>query len=1166
MTVIGTTGTAQNEGGYCAVTGSTAGDLQKSQTDFESQRQAACRKARLYGPPKKPNGPTPVMPSSLDKTVETGIGAALTPQQPQTEGIKPKIPSAESSPPPNVVVPVTATVTTSIANAGSVAGQMHPNIAEFFRRVLPWSAAGSPGVANFHWSLPDRKGMGGEPFADLHSFLSYIPWANQHAKWIKDIYFCLSLQAETGLTASGKIKAARHANAALALKALWADVDGYKDYPSKTDALAAIHKFVQDSGIPLPTALVDSGGGWHVYWISDKPLTKAEWELYANGLWALIQKHGLKADPLTTDAARVLRVPGTYNKKQATPRLVEIKLLAPTDIDFTAVLGWLKGIAPPRAPTASLPRGNSPVILNPELFKGGPSAALRAAIPQQLDRLGDGIEEPLSLKAICRCPHYKEALKTGGKDHNQGLWMQTVLGATWIENSREVAHAMSDKHPTYDPAVCGAMFDRKMADRAKGMGWPGCQAFENAGCKLCATCKHKGIIKSPLTLAKAPANIAEPVKEAKPSGATDIKIDWSKVQRPGWLKSAADLPDDAPAKLKQIIGHTGNLRELNADLIQLGILKKGYGSWSDVTHAIAAGFKFYGKYIPEQIAEALLADLPCNRHVAKQQDKERAIERAISRSHEPKPKSNISGYWPDGVDDKTERPRKGILNTIEAIKRAGITCTWDEFRQKEYWSGHADKSFDGEISDAAVTVTRRNIRQKYRLYPDITETRDAITDACHDNKSNPVLDYFARLKWDGKPRLDKMFHTYWGADDTPLNAAVGRKVMCAIVRRAKRPGCKFDHQLVLQSPQGRKKSMFCEDLAVFPDLFTDAGDLSGTIKEQMEIIQGMQIIEFPELAGYGRATRERNKASLSRKNDRARLSYAHYATNQPRQSIPIATTNEGHYLNDPTGERRYWHVAVTFYDRDAFLADKDQLYAEAVACEPAEKLWLDTPELEAAHDAIVATVKAPHELVDMLADLQGEAWHVNGKDEERASTADIRRALGLTEADAVRSHNIGQRIADAMKTLGWTKAPDTIRCHCHKNDAPGQFCSKKDQPTTGYTRPIPAGSGPTGATGPQGAQDSTGPGPTGPTGPAGAQGYTGPWPVDPQNTPPLQPVAEAGADVGMPDEADAEMDEHIKRIRAQALELGAGNKALTQGFEKGLAHSQAAFALLKGNG
>ena len=275
---------------------------------------------------------------------------------------------------------------------------------------------------------------------------------------------------------------------------------------------------------------------------------------------------------------------------------------------------------------------------------------------------------------------------------------------------------------------------------------------------------------------KALANVSE--AEAKPSGATTI--DWSKVQRPGWLKSVADLPDDVPVKLKHIIGHTGTLKDLSDDLAKLGHLSRPYRSWSDVTQAIAGSFKFYGKYTPEQIAEALLADLPCNHHIANQKDKERAIERAIARSFDPRPKVSVNGHWPDGQDDDTGNPKRGILNTIEAFKRAGITCTWDEFRQKEYWTGHDDKKFDGEVRDAAVTVTRRNLKIKFRLYPEITETRDAITCACQDNKSNPVVDYFNGLKWDGKPRLDKMLHTYLGADDTPLNAAIGRKVMCAI--------------------------------------------------------------------------------------------------------------------------------------------------------------------------------------------------------------------------------------------------------------------------------------------------------------------------------------------------------------------------------------------------
>ena len=400
------------------------------------------------------------------------------------------------------------------------------------------------------------------------------------------------------------------------------------------------------------------------------------------------------------------------------------------------------------------------------------------------------------------------------------------------------------------------------------------------------------------------------------------------------------------------------------------------------------------------------------------------------------------GKWPDGQDDETGKPRKGILNTIEAIKRVGITCTWDDFRKKEYWVGHEDKSFDGEVSDAAITITRRNLRRAFRLYPSAEETREAVTCACRDNKSNPVLDYFSKLKWDGQPRLDMLLHKYLRADDTPLNSAFSVKMMCAIVRRAKQPGCKFDHQLVLQGAQGVRKSTFCEDLAVFPDLFTDAGDLGADIKQLMEVGLGKQIIEFPEHAGHSPAKRDKNKATLTRKVDRARMAYAHFATDAPRQWVPLSTINPGGYLNDPTGERRYWHVAAEKYDRDGFLADKDQLYAEAVVREPQENLWLDTPELEAAHDAVVTTVKEPNALVDQLANLRGEVWAVNGGNEERISVADISAKLGLMGVDLVRIHGLGRRISDAMMELEWEKAPGTLRCR------------KGQDPVTGYRRPF----------------------------------------------------------------------------------------------------------------
>jgi hypothetical protein len=238
------------------------------------------------------------------------------------------------------------------------------------------------------------------------------------------------------------------------------------------------------------------------------------------------------------------------------------------------------------------------------------------------------------------------------------------------------------------------------------------------------------------------------LEEAEPA-----LIDWTKVKHPGWLKSPLDLPDDAPYDIKLIISSPGKLKELNDDLVEAGF--KTCSSWSKVTFALAAAFRRWGRHSMEEIAEALMANLPCNQRVMeKSSDPYRAIEHAL-KLHKPKAQSG-DVRWPDGSHDETGRPKKGILNTIEAIRRAGIICTWDEFRQKEYWFGHDDNRFDGEVSDAAVAVARRNLAATFRLSPPIEDMRQAIICACHDNRSNPVLDYFARPKWDEKPRLGTM--------------------------------------------------------------------------------------------------------------------------------------------------------------------------------------------------------------------------------------------------------------------------------------------------------------------------------------------------------------------------------------------------------------------------
>jgi hypothetical protein len=355
------------------------------------------------------------------------------------------------------------------------------------------------GYINLHWTRQAKEGMGGRPFTKVADFISRAQWSAANPKSCKDVYFCLSLQRDHGKVFNGTVTAARSQKNAVALKAIWLDVDVKPDEPEKayssTDAaLAALTQFVTDANLPPPTAVVLSGsGGMHVYWISRTPLTVEEWHPYAVGLDVLCKKHGFLADPgLTTDCARILRVPGTFNYKKDPPTAVKLLSLQPEDHDFEQVLGSIRAhVQTPVTATVNL-------LFDPKVF---PKKA-----PHREDSLADGLrhdDTPLDPRPIIKgCPHLKSALQTGGAGLEQGLWMLDVLAATFLQNGKVVAHALSDGYANYSKEELDAMYDRKLNDRAeRGLGWPSCNAFENAGSTSCAQCPHKGKIKSPLNLA-----------------------------------------------------------------------------------------------------------------------------------------------------------------------------------------------------------------------------------------------------------------------------------------------------------------------------------------------------------------------------------------------------------------------------------------------------------------------------------------------------------------------------------------------------------------------------------------------------------------------------------------------------------------------------------------
>jgi predicted P-loop ATPase len=571
------------------------------------------------------------------------------------------------------------------------------------------------------------------------------------------------------------------------------------------------------------------------------------------------------------------------------------------------------------------------------------------------------------------------------------------------------------------------------------------------------------------------ASVPELEKPRQPSGVSEIKIDWSKVRTAGgWLQSINDLPADANPKLRAIVGHSGSLAELNNDLIAAKLLEKPYRSWSEVTLALTASLRATGDYTPEQVAEALLANLPCNQHVAKQQEKERAIERAISRSHNPTQVPSADVRFRDF--NQHGDPKPSLANAVIALRALGVEASYDLFHHRinVKYRGQAQTIRDGLLTDDTVAAARSLINNTYRIDCGDANTLAAVKEIAFEDAYDPVLDLLRECqgKWDGVNRLDTWVIRYLGCSDTPLNRAIGRKVQVAACRRARVPGCKFDTITVLEGVEGTNKSTAIRIIAGNEN-FSDQSILGANDKEVQEQLDGVWMHENADLAGMRRADVEHIKAFASRQVDRARPAYGRIREDRPRRSIEWGTTNNKEYLQSQTGNRRFWPLETGTIDIEALKRDREQLLGEAATCEAAgecitldQGLWADAREAQDRR-----RVADPWE--DLLALMPGHVAHRAGDGFERVASADILlHVLQIPRAQQTSAN--AQRLAHAMEHVGWTRNP-------------GGRVTINGTPVRGYIRPVFDGpTGPTGATGPSGAAGAHGV--TGPTGPAGAAG------------------------------------------------------------------------------
>lgn len=280
--------------------------------------------------------------------------------------------------------------------------------------------------------------------------------------------------AQASFNEKGTIDSGRTQNNAAYLKNFFMDIDcgEGKPYATQAEGKKALLSFCKKYGLPIPS-IVNSGNGLYAHWVFISEVAVKIWESVAKKLKKLVKadEPGLDKDGLIADSARVLRPVGATNRKDPS-KPKKVTLLKTSDpIVFEAFEALIdKALA--ALPATPTPSHKVETKGNVTVGQDQPASAIRiaeeCAVMQLIRDTKGNVIEP--------------------------LWRASIGLLKHCEESPSIIHEWSNGHPNYS---------QKETD-AKIAGWEKppttCEHFSGLSTDLCDSCKHYGIIKTPIVL------------------------------------------------------------------------------------------------------------------------------------------------------------------------------------------------------------------------------------------------------------------------------------------------------------------------------------------------------------------------------------------------------------------------------------------------------------------------------------------------------------------------------------------------------------------------------------------------------------------------------------------------------------------------------------------
>lgn len=331
---------------------------------------------------------------------------------------------------------------------------------------------------------------------------------------------------------------------------------------------------------------------------------------------------------------------------------------------------------------------------------------------------------------------------------------------------------------------------------------------------------------------------------------------------------------------------------------------------------------------------------------------------------------NQIGPFPDPPPPRSDRPPATIANVEHLLDYAGIRVRYNEVSKRDEILIPNKTGSKDNVDNVTLTYIISLAAEHHIPTGNVPAFVEAIA---NKNAYNPVEDWVRSRPWDGTDRLPDVYGTVDQAESYPngLKEIILRKWLRSVSAAATRNNFRSRGVLTLQGAQGAGKSSWIKALISDPDLADRVVKLGHHMdpsnKDSLIGAIGFAITEIGELDSSFKKDIARLKGFLTDDTDRVRRPYDRRESSYPRRTVFAATVNEHQFLQDPTGNTRFWTIPVVSLNWQHRI-DMQQVFVQlAQEVEDGETWWLSEDE-----EALLNELNSRHSTASPVAERLAE--------------------------------------------------------------------------------------------------------------------------------------------------------------------------------------------------